>query len=335
VGAASALAGMFRSSISLVVIVVEGTCSVGALTPLIVGVAVANLVGPKVHGESFYDAQLRAKGVPFLRHHHACAPTEGDVDDTTLDDTSDEEKTFEKTFGARRVVASLVVAPPRCLSPAPLVGDVVAALKSTTHNGFPVVISDASEETPFEDEFSDAETNAETGRLVGFILRSQLMVLLARRAFVSAEARADAETRFFPDDGDAYGAPFERLTNAHVEATDAAMRTFHHRHHFGDRGVSCSAAAVERLGLSRREMATSRVDLRDYMKIAPLAVHAECSAWRAAGYFINAGLRHLPVVDAHNRVVGVLTRRDLVPGFASAARAERDDASPEKRTVSP
>ena len=337
VGAASALAGMFRSSISLVVIVVEGTCSVGALTPLIVGVAVANLVGPKVHGESFYDAQLRAKGVPFLRHHHACAPTEGDVDDTTLDDTSDEKKTFEKTFGARRVVASLVVAPPRCLSPAPLVGDVVAALKSTTHNGFPIVVPDASEET-FGNEFSNAETNAETGRLVGFILRSQLMVLLARRAFVSAEARADAETRFFPDDGDAYGAPFERLTNAfsaHVEATDAAMRTFHHRHHFGDRGVSCSAAAVERLGLSRREMATSRVDLRDYMKIAPLAVHAECSAWRAAGYFINAGLRHLPVVDLHNRVVGVLTRRDLVPGFASAARAERDAASPEKRTVSP
>jgi chloride channel 7 len=162
VGAASALAGMFRSSISLVVIVVEGTCSVGALTPLIVGVAVANLVGPKVHGESFYDAQLRAKGVPFLRHHHACAPTEGDVDDTTLDDTSDEKKTFEKTFGARRVVASLVVAPPRCLSPAPLVGDVVAALKSTTHNGFPVVISDASEET-FEDEFSDAERTQKRG----------------------------------------------------------------------------------------------------------------------------------------------------------------------------
>jgi hypothetical protein len=40
-------------------------------------------------------------------------------------------------------------------------------------------------------------------------------------------------------------------------------------------------------------------------------------------------------VDLHNRVVGVLTRRDLVPGFASAARAERDAASPEKRTVSP
>ena len=156
------------------------------------------------------------------------------------------------------------------------------------------------------------------GRLVGFILRSQLMVLLARRAFFTLNREAlDSD------------ASFDRLARA--EATDAAMRTFHHRHHFGDRGVACSAAAVERLGLSPRET-RERVDLRDYMKIAPLAVHAECSAWRAAGYFINAGLRHLPVVDSHNRVVGVLTRRDLVPGFASAndassdARAERDES---------
>jgi len=37
-------------------------------------------------------------------------------------------------------------------------------------------------------------------------------------------------------------------------------------------------------------------------------VAAECSAWRALGYFRSAGLRHLPVVDTCNRVVGMLTR---------------------------
>ena len=337
VGAASALAGMFRSSISLVVIVVEGTGAVGALTPLIVGVAVANLVGPRVHGESFYDAQLRAKGVPFLRHHHARAPTAGD----------DERPLAE--FGARRVVASLVAKPPVCLSPAPLVAEIVDALSSATHNGFPVVArggdgardgdedgrqSDSGvrargvseretthhgNESPI-DPRSSSSARAREGKLVGFILRSQLMVLLARRAFVSAET---------PDPA----ASLDRLAMRRVEATDAAMRTFHHRHHFGDRAVSCSLAAVERLGLSRREM-RERVDLREYMKIAPLAVHAECSAWRAAGYFIGAGLRHLPVVDHHNRVVGVLTRRDLVPGFAVPERSDASsdasaDASPE------
>ena len=329
VGAASALAGMFRSSISLVVIVVEGTGRVGALTPLIVGVAVANLVGPRVHGESFYDAQLRAKGVPFLRHDHALAPTEGETETRVL-----------STHGARRVVASLVAKPPLCLEPTPLVSEIVQALSRSTHNGFPVVARDPETTRGDEavtnpassiggvmkkDELAPTATAGKaTGRLVGFILRSQLMTLLARRAFIGSSVASALDS----------DASFDRLA-ASAEATDAAMRTFHHRHLFGDRGVSCSAAAVERLGLSRRET-RERVDLRDYMKIAPLAVHAECSAWRAAGYFINAGLRHLPVVDSHNRVVGVLTRRDLVPGFASAndarsdARAERDESRAER-----
>ena len=337
VGAASALAGMFRSSISLVVIVVEGTGRVGALTPLIVGVAVANLVGPRVHGESFYDAQLRAKGVPFLRHDHALAPTEGETETRVL-----------STHGARRVVASLVAKPPLCLEPTPLVSEIVQALSRSTHNGFPVVARDPETTTRGdeavtnpassthrgvpgrniareEDELAPtAASDGSSGRLVGFILRSQLMTLLARRAFIGSSVASALDS----------DASFDRLA-ASAEATDAAMRTFHHRHLFGDRGVSCSAAAVERLGLSRRET-RERVDLRDYMKIAPLAVHAECSAWRAAGYFINAGLRHLPVVDSHNRVVGVLTRRDLVPGFASAndarsdARAERDESRAER-----
>jgi len=336
VGAASALAGMFRSSISLVVIVVEGTGRVGALTPLIVGVAVANLVGPRVHGESFYDAQLRAKGVPFLRHDHALAPTEGETETRVL-----------STHGARRVVASLVAKPPLCLEPTPLVSEIVQALSRSTHNGFPVVArdpettrGDEAVTNPAssthrgvpgrniareEDELAPtAAADGSSGRLVGFILRSQLMTLLARRAFIGSSVASALDSDASND-----------ASESRAEATDAAMRTFHHRHLFGDRGVSCSAAAVERLGLSRRET-RERVDLRDYMKIAPLAVHAECSAWRAAGYFINAGLRHLPVVDSHNRVVGVLTRRDLVPGFASAndarsdARAERDESRAER-----
>jgi H+/Cl- antiporter ClcA len=39
---AAALAGVFRSSISLVVIMLEGTGHVGYLVPLLVGVAVVN-----------------------------------------------------------------------------------------------------------------------------------------------------------------------------------------------------------------------------------------------------------------------------------------------------
>lgn len=69
------LAGVFRSSISLVVIMLEGTGHMGYLVPLLVGVAVANLTGNFINGDSFYENQLRAKGVPFLHHHDAIAPS--------------------------------------------------------------------------------------------------------------------------------------------------------------------------------------------------------------------------------------------------------------------
>eukprot|EP00982_Pelagococcus_subviridis_P016610 31487-Pelagococcus_subviridis.AAC.4 len=76
VGAVAALAGVFRASISLVVIMLEGTGRVGYLVPLLLGVAVANLAGRVVNGPSHYEEQLNAKGVPVLRHHDAAAPSD-------------------------------------------------------------------------------------------------------------------------------------------------------------------------------------------------------------------------------------------------------------------
>lgn len=37
----------------------------------------------------------------------------------------------------------------------------------------------------------------------------------------------------------------------------------------------------------------------------------DCSAARAHQVFVNLGLRHLLVVDVHNLVVGMITRKDL------------------------
>jgi chloride channel 7 len=302
VGAASALAGMFRSSISLVVIMVEGTGRVGALMPLILGVAVANIVGPKVHDESFYEAQLRAKGVPFLRQHHACAPASPRKSHGESHDA----------FSTQCTVESLIKNPPRCLTPIPHVGCIEDLLLSATHNGFPVVLCDP----PALEADSDASRRAGNGKLVGFILRSQLMVLLARREFLE---------RFDACDDNSFNVTLDR-----IDSNDTAMRTFHHRHHFGDRGISSSAEAVRRLGLTTDER-SKRIDLWNYMKLAPLAVHAQCSAWRAAGYFRAAGLRHLPVVDFNNRVGGVLTRRDLVPGFGTQGEGEGADGYADMR----
>ena len=44
---------------------------------------------------------------------------------------------------------------------------------------------------------------------------------------------------------------------------------------------------------------------------APITVRPHTPADRAHALFVSLGLRHLPVVDAGGRVVGVITRKDL------------------------
>lgn len=468
VGATAALAGVFHSSISLVVIMLEGTGHIGFLVPLLVGVTVANLVGKLINGDSFYEEQLKAKGVPFLHHHDTVAPREAEPDASV---------TVETCMSTNLV----------SLRPQETVGRIEWVLRNTKHNGFPVVkplrySKSSASATPVditatnstsdvaEISTEDAEVltsgmaeASDGGHLVGIILRSQLMVLLARRAFIELVAPPSDVPLHFPPfgldpvfDGDVHfekglsgeglflspsGEPhgvsncttvqnrlkcmaqgvagfFQRMTSrtnklvgkglgikppnesnlydtvsrssslhsllpddaadaemvplcrrntapdgafantldnmspildeyfgdrdlsnekraleAYYDALDTDMRTFHHRHSFHDRSVSVCDEAVVRLGLTLTER-KMHCDLSAFMKIAPLSVQSQCSAWRALGYFRSAGLRHLPVVDDTNVVVGMLTRADLIPRIrttTSAAMATDDDGSDEAK----
>ena len=301
VGAASALAGVFRSSVSLVVIMLEGTGAVGALVPTLVGVAAANLAGDAVggRGSSVYDEQLRDAGVPMLEETRA--PREGGEDTT-----------------GRLAIDLVADAAPACLFPWETARRVERVLRETTHNGFPVVVpdddtdEDADEDaaSPLEEEDraprgASVAAHHRRGRLVGLVLRSQLIVLLARRAL--HPARGAREERSLVR---LLSRPDARDPGAN-DALDAAARTFHHRKTFGDRVAATSPQAVAGVGLTEEERAL-RVDVGAFMHIAPLAVRDRCAAWRAARYARAAGLRHLPVVDERNVCVGVLTRANLV-----------------------
>lgn len=69
---------------------------------------------------------------------------------------------------------------------------------------------------------------------------------------------------------------------------------------------------VGSLSVSESER-SALLDLRPYMDCAPYTLSALASIQRAYRMFRTLGLRHLCVVNAHNQVVGILTRKNLTP----------------------
>ncbi|CAI9624111.1 unnamed protein product [Staurois parvus] len=114
-------------------------------------------------------------------------------------------------------------------------------------------------------------------RLCGLILRSQLIVLLKHKVFVERENMSLNLRRLkLKDFRDAYPR-FPPIQSIHVsqDEQDCLM------------------------------------DLSEFMNPTPYTVPQEASLPRVFKLFRALGLRHLVVVDSHNRVVGLVTRKDL------------------------
>ncbi|KAM9304915.1 H(+)/Cl(-) exchange transporter 7 [Gastrophryne carolinensis] len=128
--------------------------------------------------------------------------------------------------------------------------------------------------------FPVVENNGESGqpqRLCGMILRSQLIVLLKHKVFVERENLSLIQGRLkLKDFRDAYPR-FPPIQSIHVSQDE-------------------------------RECL---MDLSEFMNPTPYTVPQEASLPRVFKLFRALGLRHLVVVDSRNRVVGIVTRKDL------------------------
>jgi len=285
VGATAALAGTFRATVSVVVIVLEGVGKSAFLFPLLIAVAGANLVSSGLFGASVYEEQLVRANIPFL---HARPPK------SLLKSSATDEPRTAFDACTRTVVTFKSIEK---------VGVIERALATTRHNGFPVV--DAND------------------RVIGLILRKQLLVLLSRRAFVEnlvhvPVAADDDESTSVGNDPSVVN----QRVSEYCKELSRVMRQYHHRgsdRH--DRRARFSIIA--RLGLSDVER-ERRCDLGVFMHVAPTTVGANVSLERAWDLFSRLSLRHLPVVrdgasgDREGALVGIITRRDL---FVAASRA--------------
>eukprot|EP00246_Nothoceros_aenigmaticus_P011520 TRINITY_DN3160_c0_g1_i1.p1 TRINITY_DN3160_c0_g1~~TRINITY_DN3160_c0_g1_i1.p1 ORF type:complete len:552 (+),score=57.74 TRINITY_DN3160_c0_g1_i1:25-1656(+) len=292
VGATAMLGGVFRTSISLVVIMVEGTGRIDFILPVIMSIVVSNYIAHYIHQSGAYEADLEHLGDVYFLHSE---PSQELIGYTATDIMSEDPVTLQEVI---------------------LLSDLTETLRACRHNGFPVLR---------EGEFG--------GQLAGLILRHQLLVLIEERAFVEV----DLPTRRLPQEKD---------VGEDELYLDAAMRTYHHRHYPHRRDLSSRSEALNELQVDQllrppapvvpasgaengtRESRTLKpeapktalaLDLRPFMNRAPLTVRAECSAHRAFIIFRTLGLRHLCVTDAYNRVIGMITRKDLAQARKTAA----------------
>ncbi|XP_055609644.1 H(+)/Cl(-) exchange transporter 7 isoform X2 [Uranotaenia lowii] len=239
IGAAAQLGGVVRMTLSLSVILLETTGNIGFVFPIIITLMSAKWSGDYFN-EGIYDTQIKTSKVPMLPWHV--------------------EPKLQNDF-AERIMNPAVV----CVRRREPVGYIIDILENTTHNGFPVI----------ED---DGNGNRENGKLIGLILRSQLVVILKRSMYVETE-------RFWKD-----------------IVTIQDFRKEYPRY-----------PNIDDLNINEDKLLKNyTIDMSMFMNSSPYSVRPETSVPRIFQLFRALGLRHLVVVNLENRIQGIITRKDFL-----------------------
>ncbi|KAE9462674.1 hypothetical protein C3L33_05419, partial [Rhododendron williamsianum] len=142
-GSASLLGGSMRMTVSLCVIILELTNNLLLLPLIMVVLLISKTVADAFNG-NIYDLIMRLKGFPYLETH-------------------------VEPYMRQLTVSDVVTGPLQLFHGIEKVSNIVHVLRTTRHNGFPVVDEPPLSETPI---------------LFGSILRAHLITLLKKKAFV-------------------------------------------------------------------------------------------------------------------------------------------------------
>ncbi|KAK9269319.1 hypothetical protein L1049_001090 [Liquidambar formosana] len=215
------------------------------LLPLIMLVLLISKTVADTFNGNIYDIIMKLKGLPYLEAH-------------------------AEPFMRQLIVGDVVTGPLQLFHGIEKVGNIVHVLKTTRHHGFPVI-----DESPL----------SESSVLFGLILRSHLIALLKKKAFLSTPVPTGIE----------------------------AFRQFS-AGDFAKRG-SGNGDKIEDIELTGEEM-DMFLDLHHFTNTSPYTVVETMSLAKALLLFREVGLRHLlviPKISNRSPVVGILTRHDFMP----------------------
>ncbi|GAX72881.1 hypothetical protein CEUSTIGMA_g336.t1 [Chlamydomonas eustigma] len=158
-------------------------------------------------------------------------------------------------------------------------------LSSYSHNCFPVI--DSSQGTVSAPGLSDIDTPRQQKQqpVLGIVLRQHLMVLLSSRKALQSTPQISAES--------------SRMATAFRVADFS-------------KPVSSDGLTLQDLHLLAGDM-DMFVDLGPYVNPSYYVVHEDASLSKAYALFRTLGLRHLCVIRRTKDVVGIITRKDLLP----------------------
>ncbi|KAI4377160.1 hypothetical protein MLD38_014838 [Melastoma candidum] len=234
-GAASLLGGTMRMTVSLCVILLELTNNLLLLPLMMLVLLVSKTVADAFNG-NVYDLIMKAKGFPYLETH-------------------------VEPYMRQLTVGDVVTGPLQLFNGIEKVKNVVHVLRTTRHNGFPVVDEPPISETPI---------------LYGLILRAHLVELLKKKVFLAEPVLTsiDAFEQISAED-------FAKRSSGHIvdiddiELTEAEMDMYIDLHPFTN---ASPYTVVETMSLGKALTLFRDVGLRHLLVIPKIS-----SRWPVVG----------------------------------------------------
>lgn len=223
-GAASLLGGSMRTTVSLCVIMLELTNNL-LLLPLIMMVLLVSKSVANVFNANIYDLIMKAKGLPYLETH-------------------------AEPYMRQLTVGDVVTGPLQVFNGIEKVRNIMFILRTTTHNGFPVI---------------DEPPGLEAPVLFGIILRDHLITLLKKKTFLPTPAANNYDVlRQFSSDDFAKKGSTERLKIEDIHLTEEEMGMYIDLHPFTN---ASPYTVVETMSLAKALILFREVGLRHLLVI--------------------------------------------------------------------
>jgi CBS domain-containing protein len=315
VGAVSVLGGIVRMTISLTVIVIEATGCISFGMPIMICLMVSKWVADSFI-EGLYDLAIKMANIPFLE--------------------------WEPPLKSHTIYASDIMEPNvKVLQTTETVSNIINILRSTTHNGFPVVDIDNLDRTSGGMEDSDQfyVTPVSRKSRIPAMSDDERDSTRLQASNSSGDNRVAGQasnegTHQYQSSDDFLTGSFQRCSVSAKRESQGRFRGLVLRWQlltmldlkiFNENERSYEKLNLEAFqksypdypdldqvvaGLSD-EMYKFHVDLRSIMNPTPYIVHHSSGFPRIFQIFRSLGLRHLVVIDDRNQVVGMITRKDL------------------------